>query len=209
MPFARTVTMSFVEVSPSIDSILKLFLTSLERAFCSISDEIATSVVRNTSIVAILGWIMPLPLAIPPMRQVFPPSSNSTASCFSSVSVVMIASQAAVLPPALSPAASAGTAAAMGAISSFWPITPVEATTMSSGLSPSSRAASPLIFSAISMPSALQVLALPLLQMTACALPSERCRLVTMSGAPLTRFVVYTAAALAFTSLKIIARSFL
>ena len=47
-----------------------------------------------------------------------------------------------------------------------------------------------LICSAISMPLALQVLALPLLQMMACALPSARCCFVTTSGAPLTRLVV-------------------
>ena len=48
----------------------------------------------------------------------------------------------------------------------------------------------------------------PLLHITARALPSARCALVTVSGAPLTRFVVYTAAALHMVSLTIIARSF-
>ena len=62
--------------------------------------------------------------------------------------------------------------------------------------------------SAISMPSALQVLALPELQITARALPSAICALVTVRGAPLTRFVVYTAAAEASASLNISDRSF-
>jgi hypothetical protein len=57
------------------------------------------------------------------------------------------------------------------------------------------------------MPSALHVLALPLLQSTGCAMPSDMCCFVTVRGAPLTRFVVYTAAAEAGTSLYISARS--
>ena len=57
------------------------------------------------------------------------------------------------------------------------------------------------------MPSALQVLALPLLQMTARARPFSRCFFVTSRGAPLTRFVVYTAAAEAGTELRMSARS--
>ncbi len=49
----------------------------------------------NTSTVFIFGSIMPEPLAIPPMRT----PSTSTATCFSMVSVVMIALAAASLPP--------------------------------------------------------------------------------------------------------------
>lgn len=84
----------------------------------------------------------------------------------------------------------AGIPAAMGAMSSGWPITPVEATTTSDGLMCRACPRRLLICSAISMPLALQVLALPLLQMMACALPSARCCFVTTSGAPLTRLVV-------------------
>ena len=47
------------------------------------------------------------------------------------------------------------------------PITPVEATTTSSGAMPRAWAVRALICSAISIPLALQVLALPLLQITA------------------------------------------
>ena len=88
-------------------------------------------------------------------------------------------------------------------------MTPVEATTTSSAAMPRADAARALISSAISMPFALQVLALPLLQITAWAVPFAICFFVTVSGAPLTRFVVYTAAALAGTVLKIRDRSFL
>ena len=59
--------------------------------------------------------------------------------------------------------------AAMGSSDSGWPMTPVEATTTSAAGTPvycSTRAHMP---SAISTPSALQVLALPLLHTTARA----------------------------------------
>ena len=45
-------------------------------------------------VVAMLGQIIPTPFAIAPMRQVLPPSSNSTATDFGTVSVVMMASAA-------------------------------------------------------------------------------------------------------------------
>ena len=48
-----------------------------------------------------------------------------------------------------------------------WPMTPVEATMTSSGAMPSSAASSSQVFSAMYSPLALQVLALPLLQITA------------------------------------------
>ena len=54
-PLASTVTMSLVEVSPSMDSMLKVLAMSPDRAFWSMAGEIAASVVRNTSMVAMLG----------------------------------------------------------------------------------------------------------------------------------------------------------
>ena len=184
-----TATMSLVEVSPSTLIMLKVFCTSAERAFCSISGEMAQSVVMNTSMVAIFGCIMPLPLAMPPSLHVLPPAVNSTATSLSRVSVVMMASATSslFLPSA---AQSGGMPVLKGSMLMRWPMTPVEATMTSSAAMPSSLASSAQVSSAISMPSALQVLALPLLQMTARALPSARCFLVTSSGAPLTRFVV-------------------
>ena len=115
-PLARIVTMSLVEVSPSIDSILKVFAMSPDRAFCSMAGVIAASVVRNTSMVAMLGWIMPLPLAMPPKRQVFPPRVNSTATSLRMVSVVMMPSAAALPPSGDRPATSSVRPAAMGSI---------------------------------------------------------------------------------------------
>ena len=61
---------------------------------------------------------------------------------------------------------------AMGSMGSTWPMTPVEATTTSWGSMPRAWAAKSHMAWAFSTPSALQVLALPELQMTALAAPS-------------------------------------
>ena len=55
MPFASTATMSFVDVSPSTLTMLNVSSAASFNAFCSSSAEIAASVVRKPSIVAILG----------------------------------------------------------------------------------------------------------------------------------------------------------
>ncbi len=127
---------------------------------------------------------------MPPILTSFPPSTHETAKFFTTVSVVMIANAASSEPCVVSEAASPGIAAAIGSIGSTCPMTPVEATITSFGRSPSASAVSEHIFMAFCTPSALQVLALPLLQMTACAPPSFRFSFVTRIGAPLTRFCV-------------------
>ena len=167
-------TVSLVEVSPSMETMLKLFTTSVLRAFSSISAEIAASVVMNTSMVARLGWIIPLPFPMAPIRQVFPPISNSQAASFITVSVVIMASAAALFPSYESPFTRSSMPSAIGLIFNGCPITPVEATITSSLSMPRASAVSPHIFSAISIPSALQVLAFPLFTMTACAMPSAK-----------------------------------
>ena len=91
LPFARSSTVSFVEVSPSTEIILYVSLTSSLNALCSAFFVIAASVVINASIVHIFGWIIPDHFAIPPIVTVSPPISNVTAISFSFVSVVMIA----------------------------------------------------------------------------------------------------------------------
>ena len=147
---------------------LKVSFTSSDSAFCSMSGEIAASVVMKTSIVAIFGWIMPEPLAMPPIWATLPPSSNSKAASLGTVSVVMMASSASAwfFP---SPAASAGKPFSMGSSVICSPMTPVEATMTSDAATFAYCAASFAIPSAISMPFALQVLALPELQTTAWA----------------------------------------
>ena len=144
----------------------------------------------NTSMVARFGWIMPLPLAMPPIRQVFPPRVNSTAISFFTVSVVMMPSAASSLPSGFRAAVRAGIPSAMGVMSRGCPMTPVDATATSEGSIERAFARRTQVSSATASPSALQVLALPLLQMTARQVPSAMCRFVTARGAPFTRFEV-------------------
>ena len=131
-----------------------------------------------------MGWIMPLPLAMPAMRHSWPSSRKDTAISFFFVSVVMMDSAARSLKSP-SPAASAAIPPAMGSRERGWPITPVLATITSEAGIPvccSTRAHMPC---AISIPSALQVLALPLLQTSARAYPSAIfARVTAMGGAP-------------------------
>ena len=119
-----------VEVSASTLSILREVFTSAETAFCSMAGEMAASVVTNMSSVAILGQIMPTPLAIAPIVQGTPPSVKVKAISFLTVSVVMMASAAAVLLSP-SPFVSSSMPAAMGSMESCCPMTPVDATTTS------------------------------------------------------------------------------
>ncbi len=202
--------MSLVEVSPSTLMRLKLTLTVSSRAVLIISGEMAQSVVRKQSMVPMLGCIMPLPLATPPMRTVLPPTVVSTAASFFTVSVVMMAWPAASLASADRSRAAqrAGIAASTAFTLIRWPMTPVELTSTSSGLQPRAWAAAAHMRSAFSSPWGAQALAFPLLAMTARALPSARCLRSTWMGAALTAFFVNTAAAAQSTSETISATSF-
>ena len=151
----------------------------------------AQSVVMKPSMVAMLGWIIPEPLAMAPMVTVFPPNSMLRASSFFIVSVVRMASRASIDPALESPATRASIPASIGVTSSCTPITPVEATTTSSALTGRRSATSAAMRRAAAIPaSPLQVLALPELTITAWAWPSARCSLVTTRGWPITLLVV-------------------
>ena len=112
-PDAMSRQVSLVDWSPSTDRQLYVTLTTSDSAFCSSSGEMAASVVMQFRVVAMLGWIMPLPFAMPPRRQVTPPSENSTAISLANVSVVMIATAASCAPAGLASSClhSAGSAA--------------------------------------------------------------------------------------------------
>ena len=135
MPLARMMQLSLVEVSPSTLIRLKLWSPTEVRAFCSRAGEIAQSVVRKQSMVPMLGWIMPLPLAMPPMTTSLPSSWKETATSFFWVSVVMMAWAASSLASGewASFPASTGIPSWMGAMGKVWPMTPVEATSTCSG----------------------------------------------------------------------------
>ena len=91
-------TVSFVLMSPSIVIRLKEFATdrrsSLRRTACGR----AASVETTQSMVAMLGSIIPAPLAMPPMRKDPTGVFTSTAYSFAKVSLVMIAAAVALLP---------------------------------------------------------------------------------------------------------------
>ena len=184
--------MSLVEVSPSTLMRLKLTRTVSSRADLIISGEMAQSVVRKQSMVPMLGWIMPEPLAMPPIRTVLPPMVVSTASSFFTVSVVMMAWAAASLPSGLweTELYSSGMPASMTDTFSVWPMTPVDAATMSSAGQPMALAAAAQTRSAFSSPMGAQALALPLLMTAALAFPSARWRLSTWMWAAFTAFFV-------------------
>ena len=98
LPLARASTQSLVEHSPSTVIALNVSFTTELSARCRIDGSTAASVVRNASIVAINGSIIPEPLAIPPTRKLPVLVVTSTDTSFGNGSVVMIAS-AAALPP--------------------------------------------------------------------------------------------------------------
>jgi hypothetical protein len=77
---------------------LRLSPTALTSARRSSAGVTLASVVKNASMVARFGAIMPAPLAIPPTWQPTPEAVKPTATCLGRVSVVMIA-RAASAPP--------------------------------------------------------------------------------------------------------------
>ena len=147
-----------VEVSPSTEIWLKVAGTTWDRAFCSTSWERAASVVMKSSMVAMLGWIMP-------------PMVNSTAACLGWVSVVMMAVAAARLPAGVlsSLEAASGTPAWKGSMLMAWPMTPVEAGSTSASATPRAWAVRAQTSLASWTPFGAQVLALPLLTTMAWA----------------------------------------
>ena len=66
--------MSLVEVSPSTVTRLKVRATTSRRASSSISWVMAQSVVMKQSMVPMLGWIIPEPLAMAPRSMEVPGS---------------------------------------------------------------------------------------------------------------------------------------
>ena len=132
-PFDRTKTISFVEVSPSTVIWLKVFSTFCERASCRVSLEITASQVIKASMVAILGWIMPEPLATPAMVTSSRPNISVTATVLISVSVVSMALEKSSALPLITNLDKPFFRVSIGKSS---PMTPVEATATVSGSTP-------------------------------------------------------------------------
>ena len=166
------------------------------------------SVVIKASMVAMLGQIIPEPLAIAPNFTVFPPSSVSAIICLGCVSVVMMAWAAFLLSASESSATAADTPSRILSMGRFTPITPVEATaTRFAAQDNFSAAKAAVSFASFSPCSPVQALAQPALATTARRAPPDTAAFETSTQAARTALVVKTPAAVASTSLTISATS--
>ena len=146
-PDASRNTQSLVEHSPSTVIALNVSSTTRRRAPASTRGSTRASVVRNPSIVAIRGSIIPEPLAMPPTgerpsRQ----SASATASDFGKGSVVMIARVAASAARDIERAAAlTRRRSELSPDSRCTPMTPVDATSTCSTAQPTVAAAAAAI----------------------------------------------------------------
>ena len=172
LPLASTNTLSLGLWSPSTLIMLNERPVARLRATASASGLIAASVVKNPSMVAMLGWIIPEPLAAAPIVTVTPSSSNVSESFFSTVSVVIIA-RANIFPlPSVSVLSARPPRALMPlsslSIGNCSPIIPVDITSAFDWPRPNAACASSAVWRTLSLPWApVQALAFPLLTTTA------------------------------------------
>ncbi len=134
-PFAKTITVSLVLMSPSMVIRLKLSSTASCTAIWRPSWVAFASVVMKHSIVAMLGQIIPAPFTQPPIRTRCSPSRNEIAISFWCVSLVMIAAATSPPRPLARPSTSSGNFGSTRIIGIGRPITPVEQTPSSVRLS--------------------------------------------------------------------------
>ena len=174
-PFARTMTLSFVDISPSMVMRLKLSSTHSSTDLRRFSLEIEASVVMKQSMVAMLGEIIPAPFTHPPIRTRCSPRSKEIANSLAWVSLVMIA--AATSEPFFGPRRSRSSSyfGSKRDIGMGRPMTPVDATPISERLSLSGLATASHMALASRMPSTpVQALALPEFAMMARRSPLRR-----------------------------------
>ena len=151
----------------------------------SVSWPTAASVAMKPSIVAMLGWIIPAPLAMPVTVIVTPSITTWRDTAFGTVSVVMMAAAASAQPSARRLPTAAGTPATSRSSGRCSMITPVE---KGSTLLPSTPRASPTaaqVARALARPaSPVPALAMPVFTTRARIRPSSaRCSRQTMTGA--------------------------
>ncbi len=193
---ARMSTVSLVLVSPSTEMRLKERSTAFLRASRRAGASISRSVVMKASMVAMEGWIMPAPLAAPPILKVPWEVVTSSAVLLGKLSVVMMALEKVSPPWGLMLAARLSMPFCIASMGSGSPITPVEQTrTSSGGTSRAFAVLSTMVQASFNPSSPVQALALPLLAIIALAFPLFICWEETSTGAALTRLVVKTPAA--------------
>ena len=156
-----------------------------------------------------LGWIIPEPLAMAPMRTGVSPNRTSMAMVLVLLSLVRMAWAAWSEPWSDRADAAAAMPSSTRSMGRGTPMIPVEATPKSSGARPVAWAAAWVMRRAFSLPSGANALALPLLTTTPCRWPPARCCWETEMGAAFTRLRVKTPAAVQGVRERIRARSFL
>ena len=190
---------SLVEVSPSTVIELNDSSATSCRSSCNRPAGTAASVATNPSIVAMFGWIMPEPLAIPVTVTDLPPTSTFLDAPLDTMSVVMMASAALAQFAARRSAFAAGNPATIRSAGNGSMITPVENGNTSSAEHPMAAATASQTCSPRFRPSSpVPAFALPVLTtMARGALPEARCFLQRMTGAAQKRFSVNTPATVA------------
>src|ERR1700723_1591261 len=173
-----------------------IVLSALERS----GGEIAASVARNPSMVAMFGAIIPEPLAHPRRRTCFPPMRNFAEAHFGRVSVVMMArvNSPNAAAPELQLRKSCGSATSIFSTRSGTPMTPVEHTKTSCGLQLSKRESFAAVWREAASPGEpVQQFAFLELTITARILWRDLCKCsrARRTGAACTRFLVKKAAA--------------
>ena len=193
--------LSFVDVSPSTVAPLN-DTSATSRAICDRSAAATgASVAMKTSIVAMSGWIIPAPLAMPVTVTGTPPTLTRREAALGTVSVVMMALAAANQPSARAAARAAGNPRMILSVGSGSMITPVENGSTSSGAQSMSRATATHSARASAKPrSPVPAFALPALTTSArksltAACCRARCSRHTVTGAAQKRFCVNTPAA--------------
>src|SRR5574340_141422 len=145
--------------------------------------------------VAMLGWIMPEPLAIPVTVTVLPPTCARRLAPLATMSVVMIACAASLQWAGARSAWAAGSAGRILSTGSGSRITPVENGSTCSAPMPMIPATASQVRRARSRPSSpVPALALPVLITSARISALARCCLHRMTGAAQKRFCVNTPA---------------
>ncbi len=120
--------MSFVEVSPSTEIAWKLESAAAASVDLRNAGVAAASVSTNASIVAMFGWIIPAPFAIPTTLPRRPLHAKEARATFGPESVVRIACAAASTPDGERRACASGRAARIFRSGRTTPMTPVDAT---------------------------------------------------------------------------------
>ncbi len=161
-PVATRTKESFVEVSPSTVTALNERSATKRTMSCRVSPPTAASVATNPSMVAMLGWIIPAPLAMP-VTVIFAPSITTwRETALGTVSVVMMAAAASAHASSRRFATAAGIPATRRSTGRCSMITPVEKGSTARASTPSALATAAQVARASASPVApVPALAIP------------------------------------------------